>query len=81
MLQEAAAEPVRHFTAASVLPSLLYDPQQDYLKHTLKDFEQLICAACAPIPDQPHISKHRLPHAVIALSSFTSSLADPRVSA
>ena len=78
MLQEAAAEPTRRFTAASVLPSVLHDPQQDYLRHFLKDVEQLMAAACAPIPDQPHISKHRLLHAVIALSSFTSSLADPR---
>lgn len=78
MLQEAAAEPTRHFTAASVLPSVLHDPQQDYLRHFLKDVEQLMSATCAPIPDQPHISKHRLLHAVIALSSFTSSLADPR---
>ena len=78
MLQEAAAEPTRRFTAASVLPSVLHDPQQDYLRHFLKDVEQLMAAACAPIPDQPHISKHRLLHAVIALSTFTSSLADPR---
>ena len=78
MLQEAAAEPTTHFTAASVLPSVLHDPQQDYLRHFLKDVEQLMSATCAPIPDQPHISKHRLLHAVIALSSFTSSLADPR---
>ena len=78
MLQEAATEPTRHFSAASVLPSVLYDPQHDYLRHFLKDFEQLMSASCAPIPDQPHISKHRLLHAVIALSCFTSSLTDPR---
>jgi len=78
MLQEAAAEPTRYFSAAPVLPSVLYDSQQDYLRHFLKDFEQLMSASCAPIPDQPHISKHRLLHAVIALSCFTSSLTDPR---
>ena len=78
MLQEAAAEPTRHFSAASVLPFVLYDPQQDYLRHFLEEFEQLMSASCAPIPDQPHISKHRLLHAVIALSCFTSSLTDPR---
>ena len=38
MLQEAAAEPTRHFSAVSVLPAVLHGSQQDYLRHFLKGF-------------------------------------------
>ena len=66
------------FPASSVLPSVLFKPQYDYLRLFLTGFRRLVSASHAPIPDQAHIARQRLLHATIALDCFTTTLTDPR---